>query len=95
MPVNPTSGYPRLKIDGSYEYVHIVWWEHANGPPPKGDDGEPLTVDHTCEFGKGCVWPGCKRLLSRPANTAPRWETRTATISVRKYDYLKRSRVLH
>lgn len=73
-PVNATTGYPRLKIDGRYQYVHIVWWEHVNGSRPKGDDGEVLTIDHTCEFGKRCVWPGCKRLLTREDNTEDRWE---------------------
>jgi Major Facilitator Superfamily len=59
---------------GRYEYVHILWWEHVHGPRPRGEDGELLTVDHTCEFGKRCVRPGCKRLLSRGANTEARWE---------------------
>jgi hypothetical protein len=54
--------------------VHIVWWEHAHGPRPRGADGELLTVDHTCEFGKRCVWPGCTRRLPRGANTEARWE---------------------
>ena len=73
-PVNQTTGYPRLKIDGRYQYVHIVWWEHVNGPRPRGDDGELLTVDHTCKYGKRCVWPGCKRLLTRGGNSQDRWE---------------------
>jgi energy-coupling factor transporter ATP-binding protein EcfA2 len=69
-----SNGYPRLKMrDGKYAYVHILWWEHINGPRPKGDDGELLTVDHTCEFGTRCVWPGCKRLLGRGPNTEARW----------------------
>jgi hypothetical protein len=78
-PVNQTTGYPRLKIDGKYQYVHIVWWEHVNGPRPTDEDGELLTIDHTCEFGKRCVWPGCKQLLSRQGNTAARWERERAT----------------
>ena len=57
-PVNVTTGYPRLKIAGKYEYVHIVWWEHVNGPRPVGEDGELLTIDHKCEFGKRCVAQG-------------------------------------
>jgi hypothetical protein len=57
-------GYPRLKIDGRYVYVHILWWEHVNGTVPIGDDGSKRTVDHMCGFGTRCVWPGCKGLLT-------------------------------
>jgi hypothetical protein len=71
-PVND-SGYPRLKIAGKYQYVHIYWWESVNGPRPIGDDGEPLTIDHDCPYGVRCVWPGCKRLLTRGGNTSARW----------------------
>ena len=74
-PVNQTTGYPRLKMrDRKYQYVHILWWEVVHGPRPRDEDGEVLTVDHTCEFGKRCVWPGCKRLLPRGANTEDRWQ---------------------
>lgn len=79
-PVNQTTGYPRLKIDGKYQYVHIVWWEHVNGPRPE-QDGEVLTVDHMCEHGIRCVWPGCKQLLPRrgpDGNTGVRWERERA-----------------
>jgi hypothetical protein len=58
---------------GKYEYVHKLWWEHVHGPVPLGEDGELLTIDHTCPWGKRCVWVGCKRLLSRGDNTAASW----------------------
>jgi hypothetical protein len=69
-----STGYPRLKIKGKYESVHVYWWEAVHGPVPIGEDGKKLTVDHTCQYGKLCVWPGCKRLLTREANTQDRWE---------------------
>jgi hypothetical protein len=69
-----SEGYPRLKVGGKYVYVHLLWWEAVNGPVPIGPDGKKLTVDHTCEYGKLCVSPWCKQLLSRPQNTALRWE---------------------
>jgi hypothetical protein len=76
-PLNATTEYPRLKVggrQGRYVYVHKLWWEHMHAPVPIGADGEPLTINHTCEYGKRCVWVGCKRLLTRGANSAAPWE---------------------
>jgi len=73
-PVNQTTGYPRLSIDGKQQYVHIVWWEKLHGPRPFGPDGNVMTVDHMCKHGKRCVSPWCKQLLTRGRNSAARWQ---------------------
>jgi hypothetical protein len=39
-------------------YVHKPWWEHSNRSVPIGEDGQALALDHTCDFGKRCAWPG-------------------------------------
>ena len=55
--------------------AHLVVWRRVYGPLPRGPDGEPLEVDHTCDVTL-CQRPDHLRLLTKGDNVKRRGPTR-------------------
>jgi hypothetical protein len=68
--------YGRLHVPGiGWEYVHILRWEQAYGPIPRGEDGKrSLTIDHMRTCFKDCFrLEHLEGNVTRGENTKRRW----------------------